>query len=109
MHAPELPEILKAGSRVVTISNEHPEALERLMPTEAHKSAVLAAANLKQTVPAKEVVKDYLGKVGIVVADDDIDVREVGERVGAGVAESGLGELELQIKTQVKQVSKSKN
>lgn len=41
--------------------------------------AVLAAANLKQTVPAKEVVKDYLRKVGIVVTDDDIDVEEIGE------------------------------
>lgn len=41
--------------------------------------AVLAAANLKQTVPAKEVVKDYLAKVGVYVDDDDIDVREIGE------------------------------
>ena len=40
--------------------------------------AVLAAANIKQTVPAKEVVKDYLAKVGIVVSDDDILVRQVG-------------------------------
>ena len=40
--------------------------------------AVLAAANLKQTVPAKEVVKDYLAKVGIAVEDSDIVVREVG-------------------------------
>ncbi len=40
--------------------------------------AVLAAANLKQTVPAKEVVKDYLLKVGVVVDDDDIDVQEIG-------------------------------
>ncbi len=40
--------------------------------------AVLAAANIKQTVPAKEVVKDYLAKVGIEVDDDDIDVQQVG-------------------------------
>lgn len=40
--------------------------------------AVLAAANIKQTVPAKEVVKDYLAKVGIEVTDDDIDVQQVG-------------------------------
>ena len=32
LHAPELPEILKAGTRVLMISNEHPEALERLIP-----------------------------------------------------------------------------
>ncbi len=41
--------------------------------------AVLAAANLEQSVPAKTVVKDYLAKVGIYVDDDDIFVDEVGE------------------------------
>jgi len=40
--------------------------------------AVLAAANIKQTVPAKDVVKDYLLKVGIEVDDDDISVRQIG-------------------------------
>ncbi len=46
MHAPELPTILKSGARVLNISNEHPEALERLLPTEALKGQVLAAARL---------------------------------------------------------------
>jgi 2,5-dihydroxypyridine 5,6-dioxygenase len=32
LHAPELPELLAAGARVLMISNEHPEILERLMP-----------------------------------------------------------------------------
>ncbi len=32
MHAPELPAILKGGARVVYVSNEHPEALVRLVP-----------------------------------------------------------------------------
>jgi len=32
LHAPELPQILGAGARVLMISNEHPEALERLAP-----------------------------------------------------------------------------
>ncbi len=35
MHAPELAAILKAGARVVYVSNEHPEALSRLVPTDA--------------------------------------------------------------------------
>ena len=35
LHAAELPQILKAGARVLMISNEHPEALERLAPSEA--------------------------------------------------------------------------
>src|SRR5215208_4772533 len=32
MHAPETPAILKAGARIQVISNEHPEALERMAP-----------------------------------------------------------------------------
>src|ERR1041384_305840 len=32
MHAKETPAILKAGARILVISNEHPEALERLGP-----------------------------------------------------------------------------
>ena len=32
MHAPETPDILKAGARILVISNEHPEALERMRP-----------------------------------------------------------------------------
>jgi 2,5-dihydroxypyridine 5,6-dioxygenase len=34
LHARELPVVLKAGARVLMVSNEHPEALERLLPTE---------------------------------------------------------------------------
>jgi len=33
LHAVELPQILKGGARVLMVSNEHPEALERLKPT----------------------------------------------------------------------------
>ncbi len=32
LHAPELPRILKGGARLMMISNEHPEVLERLIP-----------------------------------------------------------------------------
>ena len=46
MHAPELPEILKSGARVLTISNEHPEALERLRPDENLTPKVKAAVKL---------------------------------------------------------------
>src|ERR671927_1912151 len=35
MHAVETPDILKAGARILVISNEHPEALERMGPDEA--------------------------------------------------------------------------
>ena len=40
--------------------------------------AVLAAANLNQTVDPKTVVQDYLAKVGVPVSADDVDVYEVG-------------------------------
>jgi 2,5-dihydroxypyridine 5,6-dioxygenase len=35
MHAPELPAILKGGARVLYVSNEHPEALARLVADDA--------------------------------------------------------------------------
>ena len=45
MHASQTASLLKAGARIMTISNEHPDALARLIPT----------ADLKTT--AKEAVK----------------------------------------------------
>ena len=44
MHAPETPAILKSGARILVISNEHPEALERLAPDDALETRVRAAA-----------------------------------------------------------------
>jgi len=46
MHAPETPEILKAGARILVISNEHPEALERMRPDGALEARVRAAAKM---------------------------------------------------------------
>jgi 2,5-dihydroxypyridine 5,6-dioxygenase len=46
MHAPETPAILKAGARILVVSNEHPEALERLAPDSALEKAVRAAAKM---------------------------------------------------------------
>ena len=46
MHAPETPAILKAGARIQVISNEHPEALERMMPDSALEKAVRDAARM---------------------------------------------------------------
>lgn len=43
MHAKETPEILRGGARIINISNEHPEALERLLPDEALKERTNAA------------------------------------------------------------------
>ena len=46
MHAPETPEILKAGARIMVISNEHPETLERMRPDDALEKRVRAAAKM---------------------------------------------------------------
>jgi 2,5-dihydroxypyridine 5,6-dioxygenase len=46
MHARETPDILKAGARILNISNEHPEALERMVPDPALEQRVRAAVKL---------------------------------------------------------------
>jgi 2,5-dihydroxypyridine 5,6-dioxygenase len=51
LHAPELKEILAAGSRVLMISDEHPEILERLQPRDEDQPAAKAA--LKQLRAAR--------------------------------------------------------
>jgi 2,5-dihydroxypyridine 5,6-dioxygenase len=43
LHAPELPALLKAGTRVQMVSNEHPDCLERLLPKTEMKDRVKAA------------------------------------------------------------------
>lgn len=46
LHAPELPAILKEGARLLMISNEHPEALERLVPDPALAPKVRSGVKL---------------------------------------------------------------
>ena len=46
MHARETKAILAAGARILVISNEHPEALERLAPDEALAERVRAAQRM---------------------------------------------------------------
>ena len=46
LHAPELPAILTGGARVLMVSNEHPEALERLVPDPALEPMVRAGMRL---------------------------------------------------------------
>src|SRR3954468_16787784 len=46
MHAVETPDILKAGARILVISNEHPEALERMRPDSGLEKRVRAAAKM---------------------------------------------------------------
>ena len=46
LHAKELPAVLKGGARVLMVSNEHPEALERLLPTDELERKVKAGIKL---------------------------------------------------------------
>jgi 2,5-dihydroxypyridine 5,6-dioxygenase len=59
MHAPELPAILKGGARVLYVSNEHPEALARLLPEDTleplvkdHVKRLRSAREMRVTSPA---------------------------------------------------------
>ena len=59
LHAPELPAILGDGARVLMVSNEHPELLERLAPDPALEAKVKAgtkrlkqASEMRVTSPA---------------------------------------------------------
>ena len=60
MHAPETPAILKAGARILVISNEHPEALERMAPDTALEKRVRAAAKMLRG--AKRMTRDLDGR-----------------------------------------------
>lgn len=54
LHAPELKNILSEGARVMMISNEHPEILERLMPSLAvHEKVKLGVGLLDQASEMK--------------------------------------------------------
>jgi 2,5-dihydroxypyridine 5,6-dioxygenase len=46
LHAPELPAILKGGARVLMVSNEHPEILERLVPDPSLEEKVRAGMRM---------------------------------------------------------------
>ena len=53
LHAPELPDIIADGARLLMVSNEHPDALERLVPDPALTDRVKAA--VKRVRAAKEM------------------------------------------------------
>jgi 2,5-dihydroxypyridine 5,6-dioxygenase len=69
MHAPETPEILKAGARILVISNEHPECLERMRPDQALEKSVRAAAKVLRGAKRMKVVS---------AAGSDLDIDMVG-------------------------------
>ncbi len=75
MHAPETPEILRAGSRILYVSNEHPEMLERCVPDAALKPKVLLGMKMVRQAKEMRVVSD---------AGTDLRVDVAGAFVGGG-------------------------
>lgn len=53
MHAPELPAILQGGARVVYVSNEHPETLARLAPSDDGSLELRVKAHVKRLRAAR--------------------------------------------------------
>ena len=73
LHAPELPEILKAGARVLMISNEHPDVLERLLPDRGLEPKVRAGMKMLRGAKAMRVTSP---------AGTALDIAVAGARVG---------------------------
>jgi 2,5-dihydroxypyridine 5,6-dioxygenase len=55
MHAPELPAILKGGARVLYVSNEHPEALARLAPSDDGSLELRVKDHVKRLRAARQM------------------------------------------------------
>jgi 2,5-dihydroxypyridine 5,6-dioxygenase len=72
-HAVELPAILKGGARVLAISNEHPEILERTMPRAEDEAQVKAAMRQLKGAKRMRVTSP---------AGTDLDISLEGARVG---------------------------
>ena len=75
LHAAELPQILKGGARVLMVSNEHPEALERVEPTEELEAKVKAGMKMMRGASALSVTS---------AAGSDLTVSLEGAVVGGG-------------------------
>ena len=73
MHAAELPAILRGGARVLYISNEHPDVLERLAPSSADEQKVRAGMRRLKDAKLMKVTS---------AAGTDLAIRLEGARVG---------------------------
>lgn len=73
MHAAELPQILEGGARVLYISDEHPDALERLAPSPADEQRV--RAGMRRLREAKRMAISS-------PAGTKLDIRVEGAKVG---------------------------
>jgi 2,5-dihydroxypyridine 5,6-dioxygenase len=73
LHSVELPEILKGGARVLMVSNEHPEILERCMPDPVLEPKVREGMRMLKAAKRMRVTSP---------AGTDLDVALEGARVG---------------------------
>jgi len=77
LHSKELQTILKGGGRLLMISNEHPEVLERCMPDKSLQPVVEKSKNLLSNSKVMEVTSDIGTNLKIEILDAPI-------RAGAG-------------------------
>ena len=75
LHAIELPQILEGGARVLMISNEHPEILERTRPDPALEGNVRDGMRRLKTASSMHVTSS---------AGTDLHINLKGARVGGG-------------------------
>jgi len=72
-HAAELPQILQGGARVMVVSNEHPEILERTAPRAEDEAAVREAMRGLRSAKTMQVTS---------AAGTDLQISLAGARVG---------------------------
>ena len=80
LHAFELPEILKGGARVLMVSNEHPEVLERCAPDTALEPKVKAGMKLLRAAKSMQVTS---------IAGTDLHITLQHEAEGGAAATGG--------------------
>lgn len=69
LHAPELPAIMKGGARLLMISNEHPDALERLVPDPALTEKVKNGIRMLRDASSMSVTSEAGTDLEIDVTD----------------------------------------
>mgnify|MGYP003324109672 FL=1 len=71
MHSSQTKEILRNGTRIMTISNEHPEILERCMPELDLKDRVLAASRLCRASSEMVITSDRGTNLSVNMKDNN--------------------------------------
>lgn len=69
LHAPELPMILKGGARVLMVSNEHPDALERLLPDPALTARIKTGIKMARAANTMKVSSEAGTALNIDMTD----------------------------------------